>query len=168
MIIHLLSNMHPYSSTLVLEKRVGRHLRINKSKMHHSQQTKATPLTNAAAAKLLQSCLTVRPHRQQSTRLPSSLGFSRQEHWSGLPFPSPRHESEKWKWSHSVMSDSFRPHDCSPLGFPVLCYLLELAQTHVHWVSDATQPSHPLLSPSPPAFNLSKHQGLFQRVGSSH
>ena len=37
---------------------------------------------------------------------PPSLGFSRQEHWSGLPFPSPVHESEKWKWSHSVMSDS--------------------------------------------------------------
>ena len=37
---------------------------------------------------------------------PPSLGFSRQEHWSGLPFPSPMHESEKWKWSHSVVSDS--------------------------------------------------------------
>ena len=37
---------------------------------------------------------------------PPSLGFSRQEHWSGLPFPSPMHESEKWKWSHSVMSNS--------------------------------------------------------------
>ena len=41
---------------------------------------------------------------------PPSLGFSRQEHWSGLPFPSPMHESEKWKWSLSVMSDSLRPH----------------------------------------------------------
>ena len=41
---------------------------------------------------------------------PSSLGFSRQEHWSGLPFPSPMHESEKSKWSHSVVSDSWRPH----------------------------------------------------------
>ena len=40
---------------------------------------------------------------------PSSLGFSRQEHWSGLPFPSPMHESEKWKWSRSVMSDSATP-----------------------------------------------------------
>ena len=47
----------------------------------------------------------VRPHRRQPTRLPS-LGFSRQEHWSGLPFPSPMHESEKWKWSRSVESDS--------------------------------------------------------------
>ena len=41
---------------------------------------------------------------------PPSLGFSRQEHWSGLPFPSPMHQSEKWKWSHSVMSDSQWPH----------------------------------------------------------
>ena len=43
-----------------------------------------------------------------------SLGFSRQEYWSGLPFPSPMHESEKWKWSHSVMSDSLRPHGLQP------------------------------------------------------
>ena len=47
-------------------------------------------------------------------------------------------------------------------GFPVLHHLLEFAQTHVHWVSDATHPSLPLSSPSPPALNLSKHQGLFQ------
>ena len=43
-----------------------------------------------------------------------SLGFSRQEHWSGLPFPSPMHESEKWKWSRSVVSDSSRPHGLKP------------------------------------------------------
>ena len=45
---------------------------------------------------------------------PLSLGFSRQEHWSGLPFPSPMHESEKWKWSCSVVSDSSRPHGLQP------------------------------------------------------
>ena len=45
---------------------------------------------------------------------PPSLGFSRQEHWSGLPFPSPMHESQKWKWSHSVVSDSLRPHGLQP------------------------------------------------------
>ena len=54
------------------------------------------------------------PHRQQPTRLPPSLGFSRQEHWSGLPFLSPMHESEKWKWSHSVVSDPQRPHGLQP------------------------------------------------------
>ena len=56
------------------------------------------------------------------------------------------------------------PVDCSTPGFPVHHQLLELAQTHVHRVSDAIQPSHPLFSPSPPAFNLSQHQGLFQSV----
>ena len=53
------------------------------------------------------------------------------------------------------------PMDCSTPGFPVLHHLPELVQTHVHWVSDAIQPSHPLLSPSPPAFNPSQHRGLF-------
>ena len=47
---------------------------------------------------------------------PPSLGFSRQEHWSGLPFPSPKHESEKWKWSRSVVSNSSWPMDCSLPG----------------------------------------------------
>ena len=46
---------------------------------------------------------------------PPSLGFSRQEHWSGLPFPSPMHESEKWKWSRSVVSDSLQPHGLQPI-----------------------------------------------------
>ena len=53
------------------------------------------------------------------------------------------------------------PMNCSTPGFPVLHHLPELAQTHVHWVSDALQPSCPLSSPSPPAFNLSQHWGLF-------
>ena len=58
--------------------------------------------------------------------------------------------------------------DCSTPSFPVLHYLPEIAQSYVHQVSDAIQPSHPLSSPSPPAFNLSQHQGLFQWVGSSY
>ena len=45
---------------------------------------------------------------------PPSVGFSRREHWSGLPFPSPMHESGKWKWSCSVVSDSLRPHGLQP------------------------------------------------------
>ena len=60
------------------------------------------------------------------------------------------------------------PMDCSTPGFPLLHYLPQFAQTYVHWVSDATQPSHPLSPPSPPALNLSQHQGLFQWVGSLH
>ena len=47
-------------------------------------------------------------------QVPLSLGFSRQEYWSGLPFPSPIHGSEKWKWSRSVVSDSSRPHGLQP------------------------------------------------------
>ena len=54
------------------------------------------------------------------------------------------------------------PMDCSMLAFPVHHQLLELTQTHVHWVSDANQPSHPLLPSSLPALNLSQHQGFFQ------
>ena len=59
------------------------------------------------------------------------------------------------------------PVDCSVRGFPVLHYLPGFAQTHVHWVNDAIQPSHSLLSPSPP-FDLFQHQGLFQWVSTSH
>ena len=58
--------------------------------------------------------------------------------------------------------------DCSRPGLPVLHHLPEFAQTHVLWVDVAIQPSHPLSSTSPPAFNLSQHQGLFQWVSSSH
>ena len=58
--------------------------------------------------------------------------------------------------------------DCSMPGLPVHHQLLEFTQTHVHWVGDVIQPSQPLLSPSPPAFSLSQHQGLFKWVSSSH
>ena len=54
------------------------------------------------------------------------------------------------------------PMDCSTPGFPVHHQIPELAQTHVHRVGDAIQPSHPLLSLSPPAFNLAQYQSLFQ------
>ena len=67
-------------------------------------------------------------------------------------------------WLCAILCD---PNDCSMPGFPVHHQLLELAQTHVHCVGDAIQPSHPLSSPSP-AFSLSQHQGLFQWVSSSH
>ena len=60
------------------------------------------------------------------------------------------------------------PMDCSTPGLPVHHQLPEFTQTHAHWVSDAIQASHPLSSPSPPAFNLSRHQGLFWWVSSSH
>ena len=56
-------------------------------------------------------CATPQTAAHQAT---PSLGFSRQEHWSGLPFPSPMHESEKWKWSHSVVSNPQRHHGLQP------------------------------------------------------
>jgi len=58
--------------------------------------------------------------------------------------------------------------DCSTPGFPVHDQPPKLAQSHVHRVGDALQPSHPLSAPSSPAFNLSQHQSLFQWVSSSH
>ena len=60
------------------------------------------------------------------------------------------------------------PIDCSTPGLPVHHQLREFTETHVHQVRDVIQPSHPQLSPSPPAFTLSQHQGLFQWVSSLH
>ena len=78
-----------------------------------------------------------------------------------------------WRFSvqFSSVTQSVRlcnPLNCSTPGLPVHHQLPEFTQTHVHWVGDAIQPSHPLSSPSPPAFNLSQHQGLFQWVSSFH
>ena len=70
--------------------------------------------------------------------------------------------------SHSVMSSSLWPHGLQYARFPIHQQLPELAQTQVHQVGNAIQPSHPLSSPSPPTFNLSQHQGLFKWVSSSH
>ena len=67
-------------------------------------------------------------------------------------------------FSHVQLCDRM---NCSTPGFPVLHYLPESTQTHVHWVSDAVQPSHPLSPSSPLALNLSHHQGLFKWVSSS-
>ena len=94
-----------------------------------------------------------------------------------LNYESMTHLQETWKknkvtYQFSSVAQSCQtlcdPMNCSTPGFPVLHQLLELVQAHVHWVGDAIQPSHPLSSPSPPAFNLSQHQGLFQWVSSSH
>ena len=71
------------------------------------------------------------------------------------------------QFSCSVVSDC-DPMDCGMPGFPVHHQLPELSQTHVHWVNDAIQLSHPLSSPSLPTFSLSQHQGLFQGVSYSH
>ena len=73
--------------------------------------------TQGAAVLLLSRFSHVRPCATPQTaahQAPPSQGLSRQEHWSGLPFPSPVQESEKWKWSRSVVSDSYRPHGLQP------------------------------------------------------
>ena len=78
------------------------------------------------------------------------------------------HGVELLPFGCSVVSDSLQPMDCCTPSFPVLHQFPEHAQTHVRRVSDAIRTSHPLSPPSPPAFNLSQHQGLFQLVSSSH
>ena len=72
------------------------------------------------------------------------------------------------QFSDSVVSDSLQPHEPQHTRPPCPSPTPGVRQTHVHWVGDAIQPSHPLLSSSHPAFNLSQHQGLFQWVSSSH
>ena len=102
---------------------------------------------------------------------PRPMGFSRQKYWSGLPCPPPGdlpNPRMKPTSLSSVQSLSrVRPTpchhmNCSTTGLPVHHQLPEFTQTHVHRVSDAIQPSHPLSSPSPPAPNPSQHQSLFQ------
>ena len=77
-----------------------------------------------------------------------------------------------WPFSFSSVPQSCptlcNPMDCCMPGLPVHYQLPELPQIHVHQVGDAIQPTHPLSSPSPPAFNLSQHWGLFRWVSSSH
>ena len=97
----ILQNITTYLAILLLKDICIAFSSLNKSPM--------TLAGAAAAAKSLQSCPTLCAHQA-----PPSLGFSRQEHWSGVPFPSPMHESEKWKWSRSVVSDSSRPHGLQP------------------------------------------------------
>ena len=72
------------------------------------------------------------------------------------------------QFSRSVMSDSLRPHEPQHARPLCLSPTPGVRPNHVHCVGDAIQPSHPLSSPSPPALNLSQHQGLFQWVSSSH
>ena len=93
-------------------------------------------------------------------------------HWTTREVPSYPSFTKTLAWKFSSVTQSCRTvcdsMNCSMSGFPVHHQLPELTQTHVHQVGDAIQPSHPLSSPSPPIFNLSQHQGLFQWVSSSY
>ena len=82
------------------------------------------------------------------------------EHWGFQPLSGRRHCCSVAKSCWTLWDFM----DCSTPGFSVLHYLSEFAQTHVHWVSDAIQPSRPFQPPSLPALNLSQHQSLFQWV----
>ena len=72
------------------------------------------------------------------------------------------------RFSHSVVSDSLQPHEPQHARPPCPHQLPEFTQTHAHWVGDAIKPSHSPSSSSPPALNLSQHQGLFKWVSSFH
>ena len=110
---------------------------------------------------LAEAAAAARPGREE-------LKDRRKKQWEktsqGLPFISSVQFSSVAQ-SCPTLCD---PMDCSMQGLPVHHELPESTQTHVHWVSDAIQPSHPLSSPSPLAFNLSQHQGLLKWVSSSH
>ena len=112
-----------------------------------------------------------------------SLTYSQNQEWSGKPkthvilsstlfscgqlYGKPNSQDVTWgalpQFSSVAQSclTLFDPMDCSTPGLPVHHQLPELAQTHVHWVGDDIQPSHPLSSPFPSAFSFSQHQGLF-------
>ena len=108
---------------------------------------------------------------------PLSMGFSRQEYCSGVPLPSPYWTITTYKTRYSAQFSSVQSFSLVWLfatpwtatgQVPVHYQLLEYTQTHFHRIDDAIQLSHPLLSPSPLAFNLSKHQGLFKWVSYLH
>ena len=94
-------------------------------------------------------------------QVPPSMGFSRQEYWNGLPLALRQCIYCCCCSFTKSCSTLCNPMDCSTPGSSVLHYLPEFAQILVHGVDDAIQPSHPLSFPSPPALNLSQHQGLF-------
>ena len=133
------------------------------------------------------SCPTLATSLTIAFQVSLSMEFSRQEYWSGLPFPSPGdlpspgiepgsptlqadplltelHQFSSVQFSSVAQSclTLFDPMNCSTPGLPVHHQLPEFTQTHVYRVSDAIQPSHSLSSPSPPAPNPSQHQSLFQ------
>ena len=117
--------------------------------------------------------------RESSIISPEPMSQSHFSSWVNSSILSLLHMPRKAVWheakqirsdqiSRSVVSDSLRPHNRSTPGLPVHHQFPEFTETHVHQVSDAIQPSHPLSSPSPPAPNPSQHQSLFQWVNSSH
>ena len=116
------------------------------------------------------------PPTEQPWYLSTSASPSVPFHWVGIPMVS-FNQAPHSVWTMSGYCSCSVAKSCltlcNPMNhstpvFPVLHYLPEFAQIHVHWVGDSIQPSHPLSSPSLPDFNLSQHQGLFKWVSSSN
>ena len=95
------------------------------------------------------------------TEEPGGLQSIGSQSWTRLKRLNPLAQMDQFSSVAQSCVTLCDPVDCSTSGFPVHHQLPELAQTHIHRIGDAIQPSHPLSSPSPPAFNLSQHQGLF-------
>ena len=112
-------------------------------------------------------CPVLRKWKRKSLRVSDSL---RPHGLTVSPWNSPGQNTGVGQSDSSVPESCptlYDPMNCSTLALPVYCQLPEITQTHVHRVSDAIQPSHPLSSHSPPAPNPSQHQSLFQWVNSS-
>ena len=151
------------------------HHGFNKSKTHISFPKPFSSLCPSLSERLLQWSHFHIPgwngRDKDSLSVWETYGFLYLEFF--FPFTHPSFLLPK---SYSVQFSSAAqscPTLCNPMnrstpGLPVHHQLPEFTQTHVHWVGDAIQPSHPLSSPSPPALNLSQHQGLFKWVSSSH
>ena len=127
-------------------------------------------------SEVAQSCPTLSDPMDCSLPGSSIQGIFQARVLEWVPVPSPRNHYAIVNWQQffflcgSIAKSCLTlcdPMDCSTPGFPVLHYLPEFVQTHVHQVGDTIQPSHPLSSSSPFAFNLSQHQGLFQWIFSS-
>ena len=113
--------------------------------------------------KSLSRVLLLATPRTEAYQAPTSMEFSRQEYWSGVPLNRLLSPTIEFMFSSVAQ---LCPTLCDPMnrsrpGLPVHHQLSEFTQTHVHRVGDAIQPSHPLSSPSPPAPNPSQHQSLF-------
>ena len=119
--------------------------------------------------------LWVRKIPWRSKKLSIPVFYPEELHGLFSPWSCKQSDTTKWvslPWHLSLVTKSgltlCDPMNCMMLGLPVHHQLLEFTQTHVHRVSDAIQPSHPLSSPSPLALNFSQHQGLFKWVSSLH
>ena len=136
--------------------------------LYSSADTQPKPSSPQAWGQLIPKACTLFPNlRSAYSQSMHPLPIARMN--TGIcPFSSQKPFISSVQFSCSVVSDSLRSHESQHARTPVHHQLPDFTQIHVHRVSDAIQPSHPLSSPSPPAPNPSQHQSLFQWVNSSH